>query len=208
MMLDIENLYRKYCIPKKGVIHLGAWEGEEYETYLKIGVTKVLFVEANPEVFLRLSSRLAGKPNVILHQSAISDKTGLVDFHVTSMDQSSSILPLKHHKNVYPSIIETKKIQVQGFALDDLLVELKLDPSEFSFLNIDIQGAELLAFQGGRNVISKHIVAINTEVNYKEMYEGCALKSDVDLFLGQLGFICKETITPHPTWGDAFYVKI
>ena len=74
-------------------------------------------------------------------------------------------------------------------------------------LSFDIQGAELLAFQGSINLL-KHIEAINTEVNFEELYEGCALIDQIDDFLNLHGFQRVKTTTPyHPSWGDAFYVK-
>lgn len=206
-MLDLIKIFDKYKIPKKGVLHIGAHEGGEVDKYHQMGFGKKLFVEANPKVFSRLENTVKGYPNVFTICCAISNTTGLCSFHVTSMDQSSSILPLKHHKEVYPSIVETEVIQVRCTTMDALLNGLGLSLGDFNFINIDIQGAELLAFQGATNLLEKSIVAINTEVNYKEMYEGCALKNEIDVFLAGFGFKCVETITPHPTWGDAFYVK-
>jgi FkbM family methyltransferase len=207
MMLDLVKMYEKYQIPKKGVIHVGAHEGGEIKFYQKLGIPKVVFVEANPEVYERLKEAVGHLDGVQTVCCAIGDKIGKASLHVTSMDQSSSILPLKYHRVVYPDITEVACIEVECNTLDNLLVDLKLHPCNFNFVNIDIQGAELLAFRGAEYLLRKYIQAINTEVNYKEMYESCALKSDIDNFLGQFGFVCRETVTPHPTWGDALYVK-
>ena len=126
---------------------------------------------------------------------------------MTSYDQSSSILPLKEVKRIYPFIAESHQVKVQSRTLDRLLQEQQLDPSDFNIINIDIQGAELMAFQGAINTL-KHIEAINTEVNYQELYEGCAIIDQIDEFLANKGFKRVATITPfHPSWGDAFYVK-
>jgi FkbM family methyltransferase len=203
MMLDIVKLFKKYNIPPKGVIHVGAHEGGEVEFYQELNIPKMVFIEANPEVYKRLVENVKDLLDVRTICMAISNETGTCDLHITSMDQSSSILSLKYHKTVYPDIVEAACIEVPCSTLDNLFEGLL----DFNFINIDIQGAELLAFQGAENLLKNYVVAINTEVNYKEMYEGCALKKDIDKFLGRFGFVCKETITPHPTWGDAFYVK-
>lgn len=206
-MLDLKQLCEKHSISPKGVIHIGAHEGGEIDNYLAMGVNKVLFVEANPTVFKRLEEKVGKIPNVQAVNCAISDKCGSVTLHVTSMDQSSSILPLKHHKEIYPDIKETHQVIVSTKTLDILMSELNLSPAEFNILNIDIQGAELLAFQGSSDTL-KYIEAINTEVNYQELYEGCALIDQIDAFLGKHGFDRSETTTPfHPSWGDAFYTK-
>ena len=198
-MLDIPKLYKKYNIPVKGVIHIGAHEGGELKAYRQIGVPKVLFIEANPKVYSVLQQNMYCENDVKTICAAISNRTGTCNLHVTSMDQSSSILPLKHHLVVYPDIVETECIKVPCFTLDDLFDTLEDYPHDFNFINIDIQGAELMAFQGAGDFLENHIEAINTEVNYKEMYEGCALKNDIDFFLKQFGFDCKETIMPDPT---------
>jgi FkbM family methyltransferase len=204
-MLDLPRLLKANSISPRGVIHIGAYEGKEIHTYQQMGVTKVLFVEANPVVFERLKQNIAGFNNVQAVNCAISDRNGTVTLHVTSMDQSSSILPLKEHRDIYQEIQESDRITVQSKTLDNLLQELQLNPAEFNILNIDIQGAELLAFKGATHVL-KYIDAINTEVNYQELYQGCALIHQLDEFLENHGFERIATTTPyHPSWGDAFY---
>ena len=205
--LNIQELCRQYAIAPRGVIHVGAHEGTEITAYQQMGAQKVLFVEANPAVFERLQANLTGMPDVRSVNCAIGDRNGTVDLHVTSFDQSSSILPLKHHQEVYPHITETHQITVQSKTLDTLLQEQELNPSDFNILNIDIQGAELLALQGATNWL-KSVELINTEVNYEELYEGCALIDQLDKFLEGHGFQRVATTTPiHPSWGDAIYVK-
>lgn len=204
--LDLLQLCQKHSIIPRGVVHVGAHEGTEISTYQQMGVQNVLFVEANPVVFDRLQANLAAVPNVRVANCAISDRNGTVDLHVTSFDQSSSILQLKHHQDIYPHITETHQVTVQSKTLDTLLQELQLNPSDFNILNIDIQGAELLALQGSINWL-KYVEVINTEVNYEELYAGCVLIDQLDEFLQMQGFHRVATTTPHPSWGDAVYVK-
>ncbi|MEG4583368.1 FkbM family methyltransferase [Microcoleus sp. MON1_C5] len=205
--LNIQELCRQYSIEPRGVIHVGAHEGTEITAYQQMGAQKVLFVEANPAVFERLQANLTGMPDVRSVNCAISNQNGTINLHVTSFDQSSSILQLKHHQEIYPHITETHQITVQSKTLDTLLKEQELNPSDFNILNIDIQGAELLALQGATNWL-KSVELINTEVNYEELYEGCALIDQLDEFLEGHGFQRAATTTPiHPSWGDAIYVK-
>lgn len=205
--LDIQKLCQENSITPRGVIHIGAHEGTELSSYQAMGVEKILFIEANPVVFERLQANMAAYANVQAVNCAISDRNGTIDLRVTSFDQSSSILPLKHHQDIYPSITETHQVTVQSRTIDTLLQELELNPSDFNILNIDIQGAELLALQGATNWL-KYVEVMNTEVNYEELYEGCALIDQIDEFLKTPGFDRVATTTPsHPSWGDAIYVK-
>jgi FkbM family methyltransferase len=206
-MLDWQNLCVQHSVKPRGVIHIGAHEGKELERYQAMGVERVLFIEANPEVFERLQTTIAGYANVEAVNCAISNANGTVTLHITSMDQSSSILSLKRHKDLYPDIQETHQLIVKSKTLDTLLKELEFNLTDFNILNMDIQGAELLALQGATNWL-KYVDAINTEVNYEELYEGCALIDQVDNFLERHGFERVATTSPyHPSWGDAFYVR-
>ena len=205
-MLDIPQLCRQHSIKPRGIIHVGAHEGGEVGCYQAMEAQKVLFIEANPLVFERLQANIAAYSNVKAVNYAISNQNGTINLHVTSFDQSSSILPLKHHQDIYPDIVETHQITVESRTLDTLLRELDLNPADFNILNIDIQGAELLALKGATHWL-QYVEAINTEVNYKELYEGCALIDDLDEFLERYGFERVATVTHHPDWGDAFYVK-
>jgi FkbM family methyltransferase len=205
-MLDLQQIFSQYGIVPHGVIHIGAHEGTEISTYQAMGVQKVLFVEANPVVFERLQANIAGVPNVQAVNCAVSNENGTLNLRVTSNDQSSSILELKRHLELYPNIQETNQVTVESKTIDTLLQEMQLNPYDFNILNIDIQGAELLALQGGTDWL-KWVAGINTEVNYEEMYEGCALIDQLDEFLELHGFQRVATITHHPYWGDAFYVK-
>ena len=203
-MLDLVNLSREHFITPRGVIHIGAHMGQELGQYQAMNIPKILFVEANPIVAKRLEKQVENLPYVQVVNCAISDENGSVNLHLTANEQSSSILPLKEVTNIYPSITETDRITVEAKRLDQLLEDLKLNLAEYNLLNIDIQGAELLALQGATNLL-KYVDAINTEVNYEELYEGCALIDEIDEFLDQHGFERVATTTPHPTWGDAFY---
>ncbi|MEB3343439.1 FkbM family methyltransferase [Okeania sp.] len=205
-MLDIAALCQEHSINISGVVHIGAHMGQELGEYQRMNVKKVLFIEANPVVSERLQKQVANLHNVQVVNCAITNRNGIVNLHVTSNEQSSSILPLKGHSNIYPNIKETHQVNVPGKTLDTLLQELGNQPEEFNFLNIDIQGAELLALQGATNLL-KYVDAINTEINYEELYEGCALIDEIDEFLEQHGFERVATTTPNPTWGDAFYIR-
>ena len=206
-MLDLEKLFINHGIHPRGVIHVGAHEGKEYGKYRQLGVEKILFIEANPKVYQKLEEKFAEIEDVKTVNCAISNKKGTTKLHITSMDQSSSLLPLKLHSEVYPNIKETCQITVKSTTLDALVTDIGMSPEEFNILNLDIQGAELMALQGAVSTL-KHIDAVNTEVNFDELYEGCAHIDQIDDFMSDRGFARRATTTPyHASWGDALYVK-
>jgi FkbM family methyltransferase len=206
-MLDLASLCRAHGVVPRGVIHVGAHEGGEWAEYARMGLADALLIEANPAVFARLSAKLGGMRGVTLAHCAIAAANGRVTLHVTSSDQSSSILPLHRHRDYYPSIVETAAVEVEARTLDALLAERQLAPERFNLLNIDIQGAELIALAGAERLLPA-IAAINVEVNFEELYEGCAQVEELDDFLRQRGFVRVATTCPyHKSWGDAFYVR-
>ena len=208
MKLDLKNLFSQNSIIPKGIIHVGAYDGKDIKLYQTLNISKFFFIEANPTVFERLKANTTrSSVDVTVVNYAISNQNGKVTLYVNSMVQSSSILPLKHYRDIYPNIKETHQLIVESKTLDNLLEELELSPTDFNILNLDIQGAELLALQGATNLL-KYIDVVYTKVNYEELYEGCALAEEIDEFLARTGFGRVAIAKPfHPSWGNAFYVR-
>lgn len=206
-ILDLPNLLGQHGIALRGVIHVGAHDGDELPTYLELGAKHVLLIEANPVLAERLRSRARLVPEVTVAHCAVTDTDGPVDLHVLSKDESSSILPLKLHQEIYPSVVENEIVQVPGLRLDQLMQSLALDAADFNVMCVDVQGAELRALQGATKTLDA-IEAINVEVNFAELFADCAQVEDIDNYLGDRGFDRVATLTPyHPSWGDALYVR-
>ena len=75
-----------------------------------------------------------------------------------------------------------------------------------NFVNIDIQGAELLALKGMTATLP-YIDYLYLEVYTKHLYKDCALLPEIRAFFKPFGFALQELqMTPHG-WGDAFFVK-
>jgi FkbM family methyltransferase len=206
-MLDLPDLFREHRILPRGVVHVGAHEGQELPVYLAMGFGRVLLVEANPAVFARLASAVGAAPGVELAAYALCDREGTVDLRVTSFDQSSSLLALKRHREVYPEIEESEVVAVPARTLDGLLEE-RGAAADFNLLVLDVQGAELLVLQGAERTLAG-LDAVVSEINFEELYEGCALAGELDAFLAARGFARAATSCyHHPSWGDAFYRRV
>lgn len=200
MIIDLRRELRRYGIEPEYVLHVGAHEGQEDGTYKKMNATPI-YVEANPEVYERLTANL---PDRECHLVAISDHEGTAEFHVTSMDQSSSLLPLKKHAEIYPDIVETKTVQVRCTTIDKLL-EGRDEPIDV--ISLDIQGAELLALKGAKHLLP-NVSCVMTEVNRDELYAGCAQIQEIDEYLAQFDLVrVREAFPYHESWGDALYIK-
>ncbi|HMI97739.1 MAG TPA: FkbM family methyltransferase [Micropepsaceae bacterium] len=205
--LDLPSLCRQHGIAVRGVIHVGAHEGQEIASYDVMRAERVVFIEANPTVYSRLTAAMRERAHVTLVNRAISDKNGRVQLHLASFDQSSSLLPLARHREVYPQILAAGTTEVDGTTLDALVQELGFSGTEFNFLNVDVQGAEVMVLRGATNLL-RHIEGINIEVNFSELYRGGAQIEEIDDMLEAAGFRRVATLSAyHESWGDAFYAR-
>lgn len=205
MLIDLHNLVSKYNINFKGILHVGAHECEEivyYDRYLSRD--KVLWIDALPD---KVEQCRQQHQNIFIENAVVSDTIEKVIFHRSNNDQSSSILNLGIHKIHHPHIYYTHNFEVETQLLSNILSKAEYKQIDFNFINLDIQGAELKALRGMESYLSR-IDYIYTEVNEDYVYEGCALVSELDDYLGKWGFIRRETQWCGNTkWGDAFYVK-
>ena len=210
MLIPFSYLFREHSIESKGVLHLGAHWGEEAATYQAMGVTHAIWVEAEPNAFCRL------KREMVMHQrmkstclfACLSDKDGeKVTFNVASnQGQSSSFLKFGTHAVEHPTVKYIDKIPMTTTRLDTLLSSLKLSVGPGWFLNIDLQGCELLALKGMGSLLSAFDHAY-IEVNQKELYIGCPPVEAIDEYLATFGFKGKETKWTGAGWGDRYYQR-
>ena len=203
MLIDFNILKDKYGILTHGIIHVGMHKAEEYPIYKKAGVTQIMFIEANKE--LAHSWKCDDDDCYIVH-AAVSDTDGEeVEFHITNNGQSSSILELGDHAKIYPGIVNVETVKMKTSTLDTIISKVGCYNYSWNILNLDIQGAELKAMKGLSDWT--YIDAVYTEINYREMYKGCALEPEVTEFLADKGFIKVEEVDTGCGWGDALYIR-
>jgi FkbM family methyltransferase len=200
----------KYLKERKGVIHIGANDGGERDWYVDNGFSPVIWFEPNPEVFIKLHNNLQDSKysDQYCYNYGVHDTLTKTILHVANNEgQSSSILPLGLHKQYHPKVKYVKDIEIELVRLDTFISTYSfLKNINFNFLNIDVQGCELNVIRSFGQDISK-LDYIYTEVNTAEVYEGCSLLKDIDLYLNSFGFIRVETKMTKNQWGDAFYIN-
>jgi len=207
MLIDFRQLFPKYGINPKGVLHVGANRGEEFPVYMELGIKKQIWVEAHPIIFQQLKVNVSDNPEAICWNACIGDVNGKrVNFHVSNNgSQSSSILELGTHLTAHPEVRYIEDIEMKTVRLEKLLSDKFVNPSNYDFLNIDLQGAELLALKGLGDYIENFKWAY-LEVNKDELYKGCARVEEIDGYL--TGFRRVETCWAGSTgWGDALYIR-
>lgn len=204
MLIDFRQLFPKYNIKPKGVLHVGANVGEEAPVYDQLGIKHVCWIEANPEIIPQLKINTQKYGHKVIH-ALIGDVEGLeLPFHVSNnASQSSSILELATHKVAHPEVHFVKDVVLKMRRID----QFRTCWGGYDFLNIDLQGAELKALRGMGDLLHQFKWAY-LEVNQAELYKGCPHVNDLDLFMNGFRFKRVETRWCGNTgWGDALYIK-
>lgn len=205
MLIDFRELFPKYGIKPKGVLHVGANRGEEFPVYMELGITRQIWIEANPEIYEQLKDTIKSNPDALAYNYAMGDVDSVPTIlHVSNNgSQSSSILELGTHKEQHPDVHYIKDIPVTMRRVDCLMPELIA--KNYDFLNIDVQGFEFQVLKGMGEYLD-YIKWAYLEVNRDKVYKDCALVYEIDRFLFDIGFERVETKWVG-NWGDALYIK-
>ena len=206
MLINLTDLIQKYNLKIDGILHIGAHECEEVEIYLENGISfeNQLWIEAIPEKFEFCKNKY---PQINIINAIVSNTDGEnITFNITNNYQSSSILKLKTHLVEHPHVQVTSKFEGKTKTMKTIYNENNLIETAYNFINLDIQGAELLALKGMGDILN-NFNYIYTEINEKELYENCALIPEMDNFLRDFGFERVEISMTSHGWGDAFYIR-
>lgn len=205
MLIDISYLFKKYKLDITGILHIGAHTCEELKKYQEIGIPEknIIWIEGNTDLVKKIKTDFPARQIYNELISNIDDSE--VNFIITNNGESSSILELKEHLIEHPHIHEISRESRKTISVDTFIKKYHID-NDLNFVNIDIQGAELLALKGMKKYLEK-VDYLYLEVNIKELYEGCGLLKEIDDFLAQYKFSRKEINMTQYGWGDAFYIK-
>lgn len=171
-----------------GVIHVGANTGQEKELYARHNLD-VVWIEPIPEVFSQLKAGLKEFPRQQAYQYLITDRDDEeFIFHIANNDgQSSSILELELHKDVWSEIYYEKSIQLKSLSLTSLVEKENIEIDKYDALIMDTQGSELLVLKGAESLLDG-FKYIKTEAADFEVYKGCCQLKDIENFMGKRGF--------------------
>lgn len=216
MLLNFDNLIKKYDLQISGVIQGGSHYGEELSLYDKYRIPNILLFEPAPDNFKVLEGVVKTfrevRPGIRIDavQKALGNSNEKIQLNIEKANsgQSNSVLPLGLHVDFYPHITYEDQVEVEMVRLDDFLPSFYDDVPKFNFLELDCQGFEGEILKGAAKTLES-IDYIMTEVNMAELYKGGTLVDDLDKFLAPYRFTRVETyIVPERSWGDALFLKI
>lgn len=209
MLIDFNQLFPRYKIKPKAVLHIGANKGEEAKVYYQLGIRKVIWIEGNPELMWALNNEIKQYPGQVAFNYCVGEVEEQRKFHIANNGgQSSSVLNLGTHRQEHPDVNYTHSIDVNIRRLDNLFLDGSIPlTSDYDFLNCDLQGFDLEAIKGIGQFL-EGFKWVYVEVNQTKVYEGCALQPEVESYLAEFGFKLMETkFLRGCTWGDAIFIK-
>ena len=179
---------KQFLAQARGVIHVGANEGQERDLYAAHRLP-VVWIEPIPEVFERLRRNISGYPGQRAYQALITDADGKpYEFHIANNDgESSSIFDLADHRDVWPDVSYERRITLKGITLASFLDRHAIDVAGFDTLVMDTQGSELLVLTGAQSILHR-IEQVWTEAADFEAYRDGARLEDIGDFLSARGF--------------------
>jgi FkbM family methyltransferase len=105
------------------------------------------------------------------HQVALGDADGAARLHLFgSTDLNSFLSPSKYGAEIFDMSARGDE-EVPVRRLDELLAELKLDPSQQrTMLKVDTQGRDLAVLAGGSRTVAQ-VMVLQTEVSLQDVYD-------------------------------------
>ena len=204
MLISYSDLCKTFDLKVHGILHIGAHLCEELQTYVNNGCSKIIWIEGDPNIYNVVKIKY---PRQIIFNYLITDVDNEeVTFNHANNGQSSSIFAFGTHEKYHPEVKFISKSKLLTKRIDTIYKDHGIDKNFANFLNIDIQGAELLALKSLGDILT-NFDYIYLEVNKEEVYIGCALISDIDEYLGKYGFKRVSVSWTVANWGDAFYIK-
>jgi len=204
MTIPLDKIVSDYGMNIRGVLHVGAHYGQEYQDYVRQGIKNLVFFEPSVPSYKALLKTLPVKKGIKTFNIALGNEVGEKEMYVETANRgmSNSLLKPGTHLTLYPGI----KFDTRETVKIDKLDNIEFDRSLYNMINIDVQGYELEVFRGAQKTL-QHIDIIYTEINLEQVYEGCCQVEDLDKFLRRFGFVRILTKAPNKTWGDALYLK-
>lgn len=174
------------------IFDVGAHEGETSLLYNKVFKHPSIYsFEPFLPSFEKLKDSVKSFDNVQIFNTALSNFSGQVDFHVNKSSATNSLLPTSSDgkKNWGENLLETTDtIKISSITLDDFVEKFKIDTIDI--LKIDTQGTEYEIIEGaGKSIGQNKIKIIYLEIIIVSTYQKQKYLDEIFLLLRNKGFL-------------------
>jgi FkbM family methyltransferase len=143
----VQYMIENYCKNLKNILDIGANYGQHTILMAKISPdAKIIAIEASQSNIDVLEHNLKENDinNVKIINTYLSDKNGTIDFFHADSNAACAFACTSDYGEVNHTDIKTN---IQTHRLDSLVTD-----TQFDFIKMDIEGAELLAIDGGEEI--------------------------------------------------------
>jgi len=180
--------------PSRGVwIDVGAHCGESsLESALLYPGLKIYALEPNLPSATKLMGRAA---NYFVIPFAVSEKNGIADFYISSIDAASSLLPFNEAARQSwiggDGMNVAAAVTVPTIRLDTFMELAAID--KVDFLKVDTQGADLAVVRSaGSRLRDIRKITVEADITPVRLYEGSASRDEIVTYLERNGFVLSD----------------
>lgn len=193
-------------LPKNPIIlEAGAFDGKDTVAMAKLWpYGKIYAFEPILRWFNKVKNRTKTFSHVTCYQLALSDKSEIAEFFLSSnAGASSSLLRPEKHLEYAPSVKFETSIMVNTITIDEWAKQEGID--HIDLLWLDIQGKEPDVLMASPHIL-KTVKAIYSEISREEIYKGQIVYRKYRRFLQSQGFreIYEDCTGPH---GNVLFVR-
>ncbi len=190
--MQIVYSFKKLCSKNiETLIDVGANQGQ-FATAWKAFFpnTTVHSFEPVPSTFNKLQSNVLDISGVKVYNCGLGSKSGKLNIYRNAHSHASSFLRVSSfQKEKIPSTSDETLEEVSISTLNDIFKFGDMGPT---VLKLDVQGFETEVLKGANEILKK-VNYIIIEMSFIPMYDGEVLFSEMNDFLGRLGF---EVVAP------------
>lgn len=168
----------------------------------------IYLFEPIPELARQLKQFETTDVRVRVFPFALSDHNGAQDFFITNNDgESSSLLRLGKHREIFPHVREVRATRVECRTLDHVIQEAGLLKPDM--LLLDVQGAEHQILSSLSSELKRHIQVLYVEASLEEVYQGArCLDALVAVLVEDHQLVSFAPLSSQsPTHGNALFIN-
>lgn len=171
----------------KGILHMGGHRGSEAPIYNWLH-KKTLWIEANPKIFIDLKNYISRFINQKAYNELIYNIDGeRLKFNISNNDAASSSIYDFGDESIKQNLKMIENISLVSKKIDTFFNENKINPGDYDFWVIDLQGAELVALRGAEKSL-KTCNFIYVEVSKGDHYKNAVQWNELSEYLKKFDF--------------------
>ncbi|MDQ3012199.1 MAG: FkbM family methyltransferase [Acidobacteriota bacterium] len=201
--------YHLRATPVHGVVDGGAFDGRHSLYLARLFPAATIFsFEPAPESYRLLAETAKRSKRIVPVNLALADAEASATINLNSFAPTNSLLPSVTSEDAATYFAGRGETISSAVIQTTTLDQFARRRGDFNctLLKLDLQGYELHALRGARDVLMGQTAAVISEVRFKPLYEGDADFAAIDAYLAECGFAlaCLQEVTHHPADSTIF----